>query len=57
MFLTGFGFVEMSDDNAARKELNDAMVDGRNIKVVEVGPKEARPPFRGEGGGGPRRSR
>lgn len=56
----GFGFVEMSDDNAARKamkELNDATVDGRNIKVVEARPKEERPPFRGNGGGGPRRSR
>ncbi len=42
----GFGFVEMSDDTAARKamaELNDANVDGRTIKVTEAKPKEDRP--------------
>ena len=42
----GFGFVEMADDEAARKaisELNDAAVDGRNIKVTEARPKEDRP--------------
>ncbi|HUC81496.1 MAG TPA: RNA-binding protein [Flavisolibacter sp.] len=56
----GFGFVEMSDDEAAGKaiqELNDATVDGRNIKVMEAKPKEDRPArsnggFRGNGGGG-----
>ena len=50
----GFGFVEMSDDAAAKKaivELNDATVDGRNIKVVEARPKEDKP-FRGNSGGG-----
>jgi RNA recognition motif-containing protein len=50
----GFGFVEMSDDTAAKKaitELNDATVDGRNIKVVEARPKEDKP-FRGNSGGG-----
>ncbi|HVU85045.1 MAG TPA: RNA-binding protein [Puia sp.] len=50
----GFGFVEMRDDAAARKamaELNDATVDGRNIKVVEARPREERP-SRGNGGGG-----
>jgi RNA recognition motif-containing protein len=50
----GFGFVEMSDDGAARKaieELNDATVEGRNIKVTEARPKEDRP-SRGGGGGG-----
>lgn len=49
----GFGFVEMSDDAAAQKaitELNDATVDGRNIKVTEARPKENKP-FRGGGGG------
>lgn len=49
----GFGFVEMSDDAAARKamaELNDATVDGRNIKVTEARPKENKP-FRGNNGG------
>jgi RNA recognition motif-containing protein len=38
----GFGFVEMSDDTAARKaitELNGSMVDGRPIKVSEAKPK------------------
>jgi RNA recognition motif-containing protein len=42
----GFGFVEMSDDTAAKKaiaELNDAAVDGRTIKVMEAKPKEDRP--------------
>lgn len=50
----GFGFVEMSDDEASRKaiaELNDATVDGRNIKVSEARPKEDRP-SRNSGGGG-----
>jgi len=42
----GFGFVEMSDDEAAKKaiaELNDATVEGRNIKVMVAKPKEERP--------------
>lgn len=42
----GFGFVEMPDDEAAKKaiaELNTAAVDGRNINVVEARPKEDRP--------------
>ena len=50
----GFGFVEMSDDTAAKKaieELNNATVEGRNIKVTEARPKEDKP-FRGGGGGG-----
>ena len=41
----GFGFVEMSDENAghkAVKELNGIMVDGRPIKVSEAKPKEYR---------------
>jgi RNA recognition motif-containing protein len=49
----GFGFVEMSDDKAAKKamaELNDSAIDGRNLKVVEARPKEDRP-FRGNDGG------
>lgn len=48
----GFGFVEMTDEKAAKKamsELNDSTVDGRNIKVVEARQKEDRP-FRGDGG-------
>ncbi|HMU46513.1 MAG TPA: RNA-binding protein [Chitinophagaceae bacterium] len=42
----GFGFVEMSDDEAAKKaiaELDGATVDGRAIKVSEARPKEERP--------------
>ena len=50
----GFGFVEMSDDAAAKKaitELNEATVEGRTIKVMEAKPKEDRP-ARSNGGGG-----
>ena len=57
----GFGFVEMSDDEAAKKaiaELDQASVEGRSIKVMEARPKEDRPArsggggnFRGGGGG------
>ena len=52
----GFGFVEMSDDAAAKKaiaELDNGVVDGRNVKVMEARPKEDRPArsnnFRNEG--------
>jgi RNA recognition motif-containing protein len=41
----GFGFVEMADDAASKKaiaELDNATVDGRNIKVMEARPKEER---------------
>ncbi|HXL56296.1 MAG TPA: hypothetical protein VN958_08575 [Chitinophagaceae bacterium] len=56
----GFGFVEMSDDAAAKKaiaELDQATVEGRAIKVMEAKPKEDRParnnsPFRSDNGGG-----
>jgi RNA recognition motif-containing protein len=51
----GFGFVEMSDTAAAKKaiaELNNAEVDGRNIKVMEARPKEERAPRDNRGGGG-----
>ena len=51
----GFGFVEMSDDEAARKaiaELDQASVEGRSIKVMEARPKEDRPARSGGGGGG-----
>ncbi len=51
----GFGFVEMSDDTAAKKaiaELDGATVEGRNIKVNEARPKEDRPARSGGGGGG-----
>ncbi len=43
----GFGFVEMPDDEAAKKaiaELDGAMVDGRAIKVAEAKPKEEKKP-------------
>lgn len=42
----GFGFVEMPDDAAASKameELNGSMADGRNIKISEARPREERP--------------
>jgi RNA recognition motif-containing protein len=55
----GFGFVEMSDDVAAKKaitELDGATVEGRTIKVMEAKPKEDRPrannPFKSNNGGG-----
>jgi RNA recognition motif-containing protein len=51
----GFGVVEMSDTAAAKKaiaELNNAEVDGRNIKVMEARPKEERAPRDNRGGGG-----
>ena len=50
----GFGFVEMSDDEAAKKaltELDGATVEGRTIKVMEAKPKEDRPARSGGGGG------
>ncbi|TCJ12082.1 RNA-binding protein [Flaviaesturariibacter flavus] len=50
----GFGFVEMSDDEAARKaiaELDGASVDGRTIRVMEARPKEDRPERSNNGGG------
>ena len=46
----GFGFVEMSDDEAARQaisNLNDTDVQGRKIVVNESAPRKE-----GEGGGG-----
>lgn len=42
----GFGFVEMPDDAAAAKaidELDGSTADGRTIKVTEARPKEERP--------------
>jgi RNA recognition motif-containing protein len=50
----GFGFVEMSDDAAAKKaiaELDGATIEGRNIKVMEAKPKEDRPARSNNGGG------
>jgi RNA recognition motif-containing protein len=46
----GFGFVEMSDTEAAKKaiaELDNGVVDGRNVKVMEARPKEDRPKSNG----------
>lgn len=54
----GFGFVEMSDDAAAQKaiqELDGATVEGRAIKVSEAKPREQRPSTGGSGGGGGQR--
>ena len=41
----GFGFVEMSDDEAAKKaisELNGGMVEGRAVRIMEARPREER---------------
>src|SRR5690349_4049422 len=49
----GFGFVEMSDDEAAKKaiaELDQASVDNRTIRVQEAKPKEDKPSRQGGGG-------
>ena len=43
----GFGFVEMPNDEAAKKaisELDNASVENRNIRVMEAKPKEERKP-------------
>lgn len=50
----GFGFVEMPDDEAAKKAiaaLDGGSVDGRMIKVTEAKPKEDRSGSTGGGGG------
>lgn len=51
----GFGFVEMSDDEAAKKaiaELDQATVDNRTIRVQEAKPKEEKAGGGGRQGGG-----
>jgi RNA recognition motif-containing protein len=51
----GFGFVEMSDDNAAREAteaLNGREQDGRTLTVNEARPKEPRAGGGGGYGGG-----
>ena len=51
----GFGFVEMSDDNAAREAinaLNEKQHDGRPLIVNEARPREDRGGRGGGGGGG-----
>jgi RNA recognition motif-containing protein len=55
----GFGFVEMPDNEAAQKavnELNQAEYDGKVITVNEARPREDRPARSGHGGGDRRRS-
>lgn len=55
----GFGFVEMSDDAAARQAintLNGADFLGKSLVVNEARPREERPRSGGSGGGGFRRS-
>lgn len=56
----GFGFVEMSDANAAKQaisELNGGSIEGRTINVAEARPKEARPAQSGGYNKNPFRSR
>jgi len=51
----GFGFVEMSDDAAAKQaieKLNGTEMDGRTITVNEARPREERPRGGGRRGGG-----
>ena len=51
----GFGFVEMKDDEAARKAINEPNGQdfmGKNLVVNEARPKEDRGGSRGGGGGG-----
>lgn len=53
----GFGFVEMGTDAEAQsaiQAMNGQMLDGRQIKVNEAKPREARPGGGGGGGGGGR---
>jgi len=53
----GFGFVEMTDANAARTaitELNEKDFGGRPLTVNEAKPREERGPGGGGGGGGRR---
>ena len=55
----GFGFVEMADDEASQKaieELNKAEYDGRVIVVSEARAREERPERSSHGGGDRRRS-
>ncbi|HYC28064.1 MAG TPA: RNA-binding protein [Chitinophagaceae bacterium] len=50
----GFGFVEMPDDEAAKKaisELDNGLVEGRAIRVSEARPREDRPNNNSRGGG------
>ncbi|MCL2246844.1 MAG: RNA-binding protein [Lentimicrobiaceae bacterium] len=54
----GFGFVEMPDDAAAQKaieELNQFEHEGKVLTVNEARPRESRPPRSGHSGGDRRR--
>jgi cold-inducible RNA-binding protein len=56
----GFGFVEMSSEDEAKKaiaEFNGKEVDGRRLTVNEAKPLGERPAGGGGGGGRPQRSR
>ena len=56
----GFGFVEMSDEEASKKaiaELDGTTKDGRAIKVTEARPREEKPAFRNNSNGGYNNSR
>ena len=51
----GFGFVEMSDEEASKKAiagLDGTTQDGRTIKVTEARQKEERTAYRDDGDGG-----
>jgi RNA recognition motif-containing protein len=51
----GFGFIEMSDDSAGRNainSLNGADFLGKSLVVNEARPREDKPSFRSNGGGG-----
>jgi|TARA_B100001079_G_scaffold269246_1_gene281118 RNA recognition motif-containing protein len=51
----GFGFVEMSDEGAGQKAIDDVNgreVSGRSLKVNQARPREERPRGGGGGGGG-----
>src|SRR5215213_11879242 len=53
----GFGFVEMPDDEAAKKaisELDNGVVEGRSVRVSEAKPREDRPSNNNRGSGGNR---
>jgi RNA recognition motif-containing protein len=56
----GFGFVEMADDEAAKKAiaaLDGTTQDGRMIKVTEARQKEERPAYRNSADSGYNNSR
>jgi RNA recognition motif-containing protein len=51
----GFGFVEMADDGSAKQaitSLNGADFQGKSLVVNEARPREERPNYRSNGGGG-----